>query len=447
VKNNTPGNIPHLKTRTLGQMTAAAFVLIGYSMLNSIAYAYSLDCPIKGVWHIKSSNHVLNRQSCEIVTPSDQLWNYGRLDNSSSLTNGGFLTNEGFLNNFGTLNNFGILYNKYSGILNNTFRLTNYGKLENYGKLYSNRVLTNSGTLNNIQVLTNSGTLNNNQELTNSGTLYNNQVLTNTGKLYNNRVLTNSGKLYNNRVLTNSGTLNNFQELTNTGTLINFGLLMNGGFADILSEGELTGGGTFIQTDGTLNVDGTMSQANVNINSGSLSGTGTIQSSKITIGEEATVKPGNYSAGTLIMMGDVDFLGTLRTEIIDTNLFDMLEVQGAMVLSANSTFEFMFGSSFMAVHDYSFKFLSAFDFDFSLSDSFDNWFNVSRFNVSGLAAGFGWSVSFTDNVANQEMSYLSMKLLDNGLTSNPVSAPATLVLFSSALLIMGWGTRRRNKLC
>jgi hypothetical protein len=148
------------------------------------------------------------------------------------------------------------------------------------------------------------------------------------------------------------------------------------------------------------------------------------------------------------MMSDVGLFGTLNTQIDSTGLYVMLEVQSTVTLSDTSTFDFTF-DGFMAEDGDSFAFLSAIDFDFGSGLNFDDWFDMSRgsFDVMGLFAGFGWSVSLMDNVIDPNMmSYLSLDLIDNRVGNTPVSAPATLALFDLALLLMGWLNRRHTKL-
>jgi hypothetical protein len=167
----------------------------------------------------------------------------------------------------------------------------------------------------------------------------------------------------------------------------------------------------------------------------------------MTIGEDATVKPGN-SPGTLIMISDLELLGTLQTEIVSSIMgdYDVLEVQGNVTFSDTSAFDFLFDDSYMAVDGDSFDFLSAFTFDFGSFNNFDDWFNPTNFSVTNLAAGFGWSVSYTDSFDDQTSNYLSLNILADDSYPNAVSAPATVGLFGLALTLMGWGGRRRSKL-
>jgi hypothetical protein len=253
------------------------------------------------------------------------------------------------------------------------------------------------------------------------------------------------GTLNNNATLTivagytqiNDGTLNN------NGTLNNKGKLNNSGTFYTYLGKSVKGSGTYRQTAGATIINGTMTQASVYINGGSLSGAGTIQASKITIGEKATVKPGN-SPGTLIMISDVDLLGNLETEIFSNSLFDVFEVHGHVTLSDTSAFHFLFDDLFTAIAGDSFDFLSAFTFGFGSFDNFDDWFDPTNFRVTNLAEGFVWSVSYNDSFDAQTSNYLSLNILADGFDGNPnsVSGPDTLGLLGLSLALIGWGSRR-----
>jgi len=283
--------------------------------------------------------------------------------------------------------------------------------------------------------------------LTNEGTL------TNEYALINNDTLANNDTLINGRwsTLTNNGTLTNDGTLTNNRTIDNNASITNSGTFDITTDGEMNNTGTFTQTAGRTIVNGIFDGGTLDVQGGSLSGSGTIAADSITIGVSATVKPGN-SPGTLIMVGDVDLLGTLQTEIASTSDFDVLEVQGIVTLSDTSAFDFLFDGLFTATDGDSFDFLTALDFNFGSGADFFNLNDLSHFTVTGLDAAFGWSVSFTDNFdpQAQTLSYLSLNIFADDSVGDPdpnaVSAPATLGLFGLALTLMGWGSRRRTKL-
>jgi hypothetical protein len=294
-------------------------------------------------------------------------------------------------------------------------------------------------------------TLNNNAVLSiasghtqiNSGTLNNNGALTNLGQLTNDL----GGALTNNGALTNAAELNNIGTLTNSfdGNMSNYGTLTNEGTLTI--NGTLNNFITFIQTAGSNIVNGTISGVGtLDYQGGSLSGSGTIAASKITIGEEATVKPGN-SSGTLIMISDVELSGTLETEIYSNSLFDVLEVQGNVKLSDKSAFDFLFDEHFTPTVGDSFDFLSAFTFDFGSFNDFENWFNLANFSVTNLATDFAWSVSYTVSLQDQTPHYLSLNIIADGsvVNPNPVSGPGTLGLFFLSLALIGWGSRRAKR--
>ena len=139
----------------------------------------------------------------------------------------------------------------------------------------------------------------------------------------------------------------------------------------ISNTGSINNTATYTQTGGHTIVDGSLIQNNVDIQAGVLSGSGMIEASTITIGEQAQVNPGN-SPGTLIMMADVDFSGTLQTEIFSRSIHDTLDVDGTVSLSETSRFDFLFDSNYMAADGDSFSFFTALDFDFGMgADFFD----------------------------------------------------------------------------
>ncbi|MEO5734712.1 MAG: PEP-CTERM sorting domain-containing protein [Rubrivivax sp.] len=95
------------------------------------------------------------------------------------------------------------------------------------------------------------------------------------------------------------------------------------------------GTGTYLQTAGTTQVDGDMSQASVQILGGSLCGVGTVTSASIVL-NHATVCPG-HSPGTLTLNGDVSFNDvTLAIEIAGTEpgQFDVLRINGSATFTS-----------------------------------------------------------------------------------------------------------------
>jgi hypothetical protein len=429
----------------------------------------------------------LTNEANATLTNENYLGNLSEYNGTSTLTNktgatltnnaGATLNNEsGYFSgsgtstllNSGTLDNYGVLFNdSYDG---GNSRLINEagGELRNTSYLYnrsdgagSTSTLTNvaGATLTNEDYLVNSSDYNSTSTLTNkvgavlinrAGATLNNESGYNDGSGTSN--LTNEGNLTNNGYLDNvsyddgTSTLDNTGTLTNNGNTYNNASITNSGTFDITTNGAMTNYGTFTQTAGTTIVNGDIfGSGSLDFQGGSLSGSGTIEAESITIGEDATVKPGN-SPGTLIMVSDLELFGTLQTEIVSSIMgdYDVLEVQGTVTLSDDSLFDFFFDDSYVETDGDSFDFLTAFDFVFGSATDFDTWFDRSNFSITGLAAGFGWTVT------DQNPNYLSLDIFLDGTVVNPdpnaVSAPGTLGLFGLSLALLGWSSRRRTKL-
>ena len=416
----------NFKKRPIAQLITMTLSLAGYGIVNNHAFAAtSLDCVTTNTTTINTDVE----NSSTTCSPT----NYIRVLNNGSLTN----TTNGSLTNNEVLTIF-------SNGADGTSTLTNQGTLTNSGGL------RNLGQYGGTSTLTNQGTLTNSSNMQNYS-YYGTSTLTNAAGA----TLTNDGSLSNRSYEGGSSTLTNQGTLKNSGSILNSGIISNSGSFEITETGVLSNEydgakGSFIQTAGSTVVNGSMSGGTMDIQGGTLSGSGTIGVDTLTIGENATVNPGN-SPGTLIVMGDMDMFGTLATEISSSASFDILQVQDTVSLSNTSSFDFLFDSGYTAVDGDSFDFLTAsvFDFNLGLGFAFDIA-DMSNFVVSGLSTGFDWSVSFFDFTSDENQdSYLSLILSDNGTGGNPsnaVSAPATLALFALGLPLMGWLNRRRTKL-
>jgi fibronectin-binding autotransporter adhesin len=209
-------------------------------------------------------NHgALSNAGAVTITNTHALTNYGTFSNLA----GGVIDNNGYLVNYATLTNAGTLNNNLAGIysgLYNRGQLTSSGTFNNAGRVYNDTgaTFTNSGTLNNTYVIANDhgGTI------SNTGTLNNNS-----GLLFN----SSSAYLNNNGTFNNNGTLSNFGTLANSGTLVNNGTLFSNGA--IVNSGAFivaspVGGplGTFTQSAGVLEGNGSLTQSVVTINGGVL---------------------------------------------------------------------------------------------------------------------------------------------------------------------------------
>lgn len=393
--------------------------------------------------------------------PVYHLDNYSNGSGSNST-----LTNDGTLNNIGvglynssanggtsTLTNSGTLNNVddglYPGVINNvsvdensTSTLTNTVG----GVLYNNGIIRNSSDQGGTATLVNEGTLDNDYTLYNdSDVVGSTTTLTNKGTLNNNI----NGFLYNRSSGDATSTLTNALGATvnNEGYIENEDAIVNEGTFDITTTGALynESGSTFTQTSGSTVVNGEIDGDGViDIQGGSISGNGTIAAEHITIGENATVNPGN-SPGTLNMSGYVDLFGTLETEIVSTSLYDVLAVDGTVELSNTSHFNFMFDGAYNAMVGDSFNFLSAMDFDFGnpVNSDFFDLSDLSHYTVTGLSEGFDWSISYFDNSGSNDYSSLSLSLSERIPTAVP--EPSTLGIFGFAFALMGWLNRRRIK--
>lgn len=266
---------------------------------------------------------------------------------------------------------------------------------------------------------------------------YNSQIV-NTGALTNTGLIVNSGLIYNGGTIVNNGSIN----LLEGSVLVNYPPRQD---ARPLVDDALPLVGSLTQLSGETIVNGAIYGGTVDIQGGTLSGSGYIDAD-VTIGENASVKPGN-SPGTLILAGDVDLLGTLDTEIESSTVYDVLAIGGTVSLADTTHFNFMFDNTYTAVAGDSFDFLTAFNFDFGSFDLFDK----SNFTVSNLMAGFGWDISFTDNFTGRQTdtdSFLSLNLfaLNPQAPSNDVSTPTTITMFGLALSMIGLNARRKRKL-
>jgi len=251
------------------------------------------------------------------------------------LTNAGVLNNyasgQGLDNEYGTVNNSGTL-NNYAGAW-----------LLNHGQGNSSAPFNNSGTLNNYSAgnwqgptdLAGSryGILNSAGTLSNSGTLNN----------YSGATIGNSGG-----TLSNSGTLNNYAgstiesdsldlvhtqngstlhstytgTITNSGTFINNGTItgttsvtINSNSAAGTTDTNTVSPGSYVQTAGLTVNNGIITQTLVDIQGGTLQGTGTINGA-LNVAAGATLHPGN-SPGVMTVNGTYTNAGTLAMAILN----------------------------------------------------------------------------------------------------------------------------------
>jgi hypothetical protein len=116
----------------------------------------------------------------------------------------------------------------------------------------------------------------------------------------------------------------------------------NAGTVTIAAGGTFsTFGLDYIQSAGTTTVDGTLVAPNVEVNGGSLTGSGTIQANVINAG---TVAPGD-TFGTLTIQGNYTqtATGVLDIHISGANAYGQLAVTGSATLSGTLQMSFVNG--------------------------------------------------------------------------------------------------------
>ena len=396
--------------------------------------------PTSGTLNIDSGGTVTNNSVGTGAVPTPFGLINAVTSSAVNINSGGMLTNSGQLFSSGsgggpfatTVTNAGTITNTGTGSLWNGSLSPAYGFPSNQPE----DVLTNTGTLNNFNLLENYGTLNNNSGgmLTTSGTLQTNYILNNNpgGTLTNsgNLTVTKSGTLNNSGTMTNNnsmtinsgGTMTNSGTMTNNGSIFNFGSMTNSGtFKNLYSYTSIGGSGTYIQSAGLTKVNGTMNQGTIDIQGGTLNGTGTITATVI---NEApgTVQAGD-APGTLTIFGNFTSSGTLLFEIDGTakGTYSVLDILGKATFTGG-TIVFDFINGYIP----------------SPGNSWDLLFyksivggNTLGFTEIGLGPGLGYQF----NPANGSLSVSSAPL------------PATLPLLGTGVLgLLGIMRRRKSRL-
>ena len=368
-----------------------------------------------------------------------------RLNNYGLLGNGGIstLTNDGRLNNFagatlvtgffstltntGTLNNFagaslsdseGHVVNSVGGTLNNlgllntnSTILINDGTLNNFGSWRSGRGGVSTSVTNSVGA-----------RLNNYGLLDNDFVglgrpgitLANAGTLNNVAGATLTGILNNTGTLTNAGTLNNYFALGNAGTLINTGLIAGLPFPV---------SGNYIQTAGQTINNGTLSQpSGVDIQGGSLRGTGTINAPVVTLSSGAILSPGDATTfGTLTINGNLQSSGNLMFRIGGLGAgqqFDVLAIHGMAFLNGGTV-----GFNFV-----NFTPVAGNSWDFLYAGAISGW-DTLHFFFSSSSPDLAYAFNYSNGVE----------------TLRVVSVPEPSSLLLSVLGLGGLGLWRRLK--
>ncbi len=276
---------------------------------------------------------------------------------------------------------------------------------------YANTI-NNTGTIN----ITTSGT--SNPETIYSGDTLNNQSggsvnISNTGVLE-----IKSGGVVNNQ---SGGTINDDGNILND-SLLN---LNNAGSFNVNATGAVTGTGSLVQSAGTLTVNGSVTQAAVNINGGTLQGTGLI-TAPVTI-DGGTVAPGNGAAGTLTIADDFHVTsGTINIEIggVGSGLYDLINISDGAASFAAGTIHFTFINSYTpTAGEY---------VDFVTTTAGITGLGSLNLDFSALLGGYNYTVDTTNNPNNLRFS----------ISSQDVPEPGSFGLFGLGLVALMW--QRRN---
>lgn len=176
------------------------------------------------------------------------------------------------------------------------------------------------------------------------------------------------------------------------------------------------------QIGGATDVDGTLMVPTVNINGGTLSGTGTIQGN-VTIGANGILSPGD-APGTIHIAGPLTLDGTLAEAIDSISSFDVTDIAGGLTLGSNSVLDIMLGSGF----------------DPTVGTSF------TIMDVGSLNGTFGSILndSFNNGAEDWTVAYNSNDIVLTAAARRPTPEPASLFLFGTGLLGMAWALRRRR---
>jgi len=215
-------------------------------------------------------------------------------------------------------------------------------------------------------------------------------------------------------------------------TMRNNGTLTNASGATLTNKdtvwnaGTQTGAGTYTQSAGqTINI-GTVIQASIETNDGSLHGTELIVG-QVTIGSGATVMPGvPGSPGTLTINGPFSSSGHLDFEIpgIGNRQCDVLHIDGSATFTGGAL-DFAFINGFQATAGESWEFLCA--------TSITGW-DTLTFNVAGLGAGLVGEVDRI--IGGAELR----------ITQQPVPEPSATFLLALGLAgVLGYSWRQKTQ--
>jgi hypothetical protein len=196
-------------------------------------------------------------------------------------------------------------------------------------------------------------------------------------------MLENSGTLTNNAgaTLTILHDPDNFSSPPDNGRLTNSGKLTNAGL--INSTGQ------YLQTAGLTTNNGILTAKSVDIQGGTLRGTGTINA-PVTLSSAAILRPGDATTlGKLTINGNFQSNGNLLFRIggLGAGQFDALAIHGQAFLNGGSVrFNFV-----------DFKPMAGNSWDFLSADSITGWNTLSH-SVSELGPGLTYTFTYANGI-------------------------------------------------
>ncbi|MGH9450490.1 MAG: PEP-CTERM sorting domain-containing protein, partial [Terriglobia bacterium] len=218
--------------------------------------------------------------------------------------------------------------------------------------------------------------------------------------------------------------------LLGTGNALTIGgtFTSDGGTSEVDAGSTITVAGRYSQTSGTTEVNGTLMSPTVNIDGGTLSGTGTVQGAVLIVGG-ATVSPGD--PGTMTINGSLD-LGsgsTLTLEISGASDYDSLDIIGNGTFDGNVDLDFLNG--FAPVSGDTFGFITDTGGTFSWNPSNISFLGVLMPGTYTINLVGGFSLTATSNWVPEPPP---------AQTPEPASF---LLLGTGFLFLLGYSLRRR----
>jgi len=438
--NWTPSSVPNNGGGTtynvaIAALNSAVSLDVSTVTINNVSLAASTSLTINLgnslslVSGTSTNNGTIENSNAHLINNSNSLFmNFGTLNNSGSgaqLINYGTLSNSGTITTIGNFDSYGTLAN--SGTFFVSDGLTNIhagGTLNNTGTVRNGWNMGNNGTINNMS----NSTFNNSFALDNTGTINNMSA----SSFSNGFSLTNEGTINNG----SGATFTNSQLFSNSGTFNNNGLFTNSGQVTITSTGVFNTSTNYTQTAGSTQVNGTLATTNgamIDIQGGTLSGNGTINSNLVMSGTLIAGTPGNPLQ--LNINGDYTQTGS-GTFIVGVSSTGngMLNVSGAVVLDPGALLDIQLADGFDPQNGTSYFIL---DYGsetgtFTIGDPFFNN-GTQQWVISSYAGGDGNNIVLTAEAA--------------GPTATP--EPSTILLLGAGLLgMLGYaGKRTTSTLC